>query len=275
MGCRIYKKGITFVELIIVTAILAIVLAGAYAIFGTGNVTYSRGTKQYDIQSSIRNASDYLTQQLRYAADVEIKAEGSVPDAASIKPYENYIYYDNSSKAIVHYNKYFTKTLLIGHPGSINFKKADSDKKIDFDIRANNSSQKYNIDTKINIMNVHLSAGGVISGIEEGPVLSFKTSNDYMSEKLRPIAVIDQPNSETEIGIVYDREVIDVEIISQSDVTVTKTMFSTNELNMTFFDTKNGATVIFRVTFGGLVTYGNIYDYEAVYNGDTKTWNIL
>lgn len=262
------KKGFTLIELIIVIAILAIILAGAYSLFRTGQMTYAKGTKQYDLQSSIRMASDYVTQQVRYATEAEIT--DSIPDESSILAYQNYIYFDNTNYSITHYNKYFTKIIPIGHPGSIVFKR-DSPKKMDFNISSNYDGQQYNLNSKINIINIHLSKE--ISGNSSGSVLKFRTTDDYMSEKLRPIAVIGSINEETKLEINYDREIIGVEIIEPLGAEGLTVLSSGNDVNVSTTSTNDGFSVSFRVTFGGLETYGNVYDYIAVYSSETK-WSV-
>lgn len=263
------KKAFTLIELIIVIAIFAIVLTGAYALFRTGHMTYAKGTKQYDLQSSIRLASDYVTQQVRYATEAEITNVASIPSIDAIEPYQNYIYFDSANNSITHYNKYFTKVIPINHPGSIEFKKA-SDKRIDFNILSNYDGQQYNLNSRINIINIHLSLDKKISGAAQDSVLRFRTTDDYMSELLRPIAEIGSINEETKLEIDFDREIIEVEILNPLGVVGLSVVPSGKNVNISTTSTSDGFTILFRVTFGGLETYGNVYDYRAIYSDETK-----
>lgn len=263
------KKAFTLIELIIVIAIFAIVLTGAYALFRTGHMTYAKGTKQYDLQSSIRLASDYVTQQVRFATEAEITNEASIPSIDDIEPYQNYIYFDIANNSITHFNKYFKKVLPIGHPGSIEFKKT-SDKRIDFNILSNYDGQQYNLNSRINIINIHLSIDKKISGAAQGSVLRFRTTDDYMSELLRPIAEIGSINEETKLEIDFDREIIGVEILEPLGIEGLSVVPSGKNVIISTTGTSDGFSILFRVTFGGLETYGNIYDYRAIYSDETK-----
>ncbi|MFL0246461.1 PilW family protein [Candidatus Clostridium stratigraminis] len=275
------KKGLTLLELIITIAILSIVLTGIYSLFGVGNTTFIRGTRQSDIQSSIRLASDYITQQIRYSTEIKILDDAAIPPLSDIQPYENYIYFDSTNNTITHINKYFTKTISIVHPGSIEFTSLSPFKLLKFNIRAENRGQSYNINSEVISMNLHLNAGGTITGTTgttslktERDAIYFKTATDYMAILLKPVAEELTINTENNLGISFGREITNVEIVSSVGVTNPKSVITgTKTVAISSNSTLDGAQVIFRVTFGGTESYGNTYDYTVKYNSSTK-WNM-
>lgn len=273
------RKGLTLVELMVSIAIFAIVLSVAYSIFGFGNRTYYNGEKQYDIQSNIRLANNYITQQIRYAMNVEIKDSSfTVPAQSSLAPYENYFYFEGNS--IIHLNKYYKKTFVIGPVGNINFESIDPFKDLIFNINASSGDQNYNIKGDVYPLNLSLGTGkveGTASGSpakKSGLVIYFKTANDYISEKLRPIASIGTYNEETKLTIVFDRDIIDAAVVSSSDVSSPVASVSgSREVTLNLSGSSDGGIVNIRVTFGGLESYGNTYDYKAVYD-DATYWSL-
>lgn len=273
------SKGVTLVELIVAIAIFTIVIGGAYSIFGFGNTTYYNGVKQYDLQSSIRLANDYITQQLRYAMSIEIKNSGfTVPAQSTLEPYQNYLYVDGTS--IVHLNKYFTKTFQVGNGGKIDFTSIEPYKDLSFNIEAVSGRQKYNINGDVYPLNLHLDKGfieGTASGLpgkKSGTIIYFKTATDFIAERLRPIASIGAFNSKTKLSINYDRDIIGAEILSSDGVSSPNISYSGRTVTITATNTNDGGKISIRVTFGGLETYGNTYDYNVVYDATTTKWSI-
>lgn len=269
-------------ELIIALAILSLVLMGIYSLFGFGNTTYARGTRQSDIQSSIRLATDYITQQVRYSTETKIIDASAIPSASGLQPYENYIYFDSTNNTITHLNKYFTHTVPIGHPGSIAFRSEEPYKLLSVNLQAQNRGQSYNINTEVISMNLHLGTGGVIEGTpagtppaKTGNALYFKTATDYMAIKLMPVALLGSTNTEKNLEVIYDRDIIGVDIVSSIGITNPLAVVGAGgrTVVITSSETLDAAQVTFRVTFGGGETYGNTYDYTVIYYTATQ-WEL-
>lgn len=275
------KRGLTLLELIIAMGILSIVLMCIYSLFGFGNTTFTRGTRQSDIQSSIRLASDYITQQIRYSTEMKILDDAAIPSLADIEPYENYIYFDSTNNTITHINKYFTKTIPIGHPGSIEFTSLSPFKLLKFDIQAENRGQSYNINSEVISMNLHLNARGAITGTtgntalkSERDAIYFKTATDYMAILLKPVAEALTINMENNLEVSFGREIMNVNIVSSVGITNPQALITgTKTVGISSVSTLDGAQVVFRVTFGGTESYGNTYDYTVEYNSSTK-WSM-
>ena len=66
------KKGFTLVELIIFLALLGVVLAIGYRIFFFGQRAFAVGSDQFQLQSEIRKAGDFIIDEVRNATEIDI-----------------------------------------------------------------------------------------------------------------------------------------------------------------------------------------------------------
>jgi len=73
------QKGMTLVELVLAMAILLIVLAVAATLLLLGKRVFNKGLNQYDLQSSVRLASDFIVDEVRNASEITLNTPGS-PD---------------------------------------------------------------------------------------------------------------------------------------------------------------------------------------------------
>ncbi|SMP48802.1 prepilin-type N-terminal cleavage/methylation domain-containing protein [Anoxynatronum buryatiense] len=103
------RSGITLIELIIAIAIALMVLTVSFSVFSFGNSTFRQGVNQYDIQSDIRLASDYIQNQVRYATFIKLIDtptfneflefdEGDPAELLAIKQKLEYIYFDENNR---------------------------------------------------------------------------------------------------------------------------------------------------------------------------------
>lgn len=66
------QRGITLVELLVGVAVLSAVLAIGYTFFSFVNNSFTRGEKSSDIRQNVHLATEFITQELRYATHVRI-----------------------------------------------------------------------------------------------------------------------------------------------------------------------------------------------------------
>lgn len=281
------KTGVTLIELIVAIAVFTIVLTVTFLLFSFGNRTFSSGDTRYDIQTSLRSAVNYVTEQVRYSTDIEIINSGSVPDQSLVPQYINYLYYDNATNSIIHLNKYFIKSIPVvnvsgTNTGSINFNSVSPYNTIDFNIYAKKKLQEYNINGNLELLNIKLGTAKKVIGTstppaaQTGSIIKFKTANNYISEILMPVATIGSTNETKKFTVKFDRSILSVEIITSqtSGVTSPNATFSGDIVTVTTNGTSDGAKVVVRVTFSDYEAYGNIYEYTAVYDSSSK-WSIL
>lgn len=66
------RKGFTLVEVVITLAILSIVLATAFNLFGFNLTVYSKGQSLSQVQFDIRMAADYITSEIRNVSEINL-----------------------------------------------------------------------------------------------------------------------------------------------------------------------------------------------------------
>lgn len=66
------RKGFTLVELVIFLVLLGIVLAIIFRVFYVGHNAFAAGSTQFQLQSDLRKAGDFITDELRYAEEIDI-----------------------------------------------------------------------------------------------------------------------------------------------------------------------------------------------------------
>lgn len=87
------RNGFTFIELIVFLALLGIVLAIVFRIFFLGQVAFDAGSAQYQLQSDLRDAGDFIMDELRNATEVIIM--DTPPSSVKNREY-SYIYLKDS-----------------------------------------------------------------------------------------------------------------------------------------------------------------------------------
>ena len=164
-------SGFTLVELIIVIAILSLVTIGAFMLYSFGQNSFGIGTKQYDLQSTIRLASSVLRNDLKYATDVEILDTYDYNDFLDIEnPYygSNYIFLEKNNEgkgiSVRHYMfdpMSYTYTIEEIVPQPTNKATIDlifsqkGDNVIDVSMVGVLESEDFTLDSSIEIMNRH------------------------------------------------------------------------------------------------------------------------
>lgn len=95
------QKGVTLMELVIALALISMVSLGAFALYSFGQNIFGIGTKQYDLQSTVRIASGVIKNDVKYATDVEILDSYDFNDFLDIEnPYygSNYIFLEKNGE---------------------------------------------------------------------------------------------------------------------------------------------------------------------------------
>ncbi|NDL68236.1 hypothetical protein [Anaerotalea alkaliphila] len=174
------KKGITLVELIIAIGVSTVVIGVVATMFLFGNNVFGKAERQYDIQSDLRLASDYLQQQLHYASYLyvvdELGGHQDLSDMPEIQAeYLEYIYIDNDNY-LVHVKADGTGGYLPVFRTS--FKLEDTT----FALQNNHlvievkdeqrSEQSYELSSKILLPNLMLYRDGITEGPDKAVVFA-------------------------------------------------------------------------------------------------------
>lgn len=149
------RAGLTLVEIIVAIAISSILLIFATSFLLFGNLTFKKGNVQFDKQSDIRIASDYVANQIQYATFIEVT--DSMDDGTAVLDFRERIYFiDNvlihekydiaQAKYVEVYRSPFTLQ-------NTTFKLVD--KSVILDIRDDSRIESdYKLSTKIDLPNI-------------------------------------------------------------------------------------------------------------------------
>lgn len=91
------NAGFTLMELVIVLALMVLVIGMVYTFLHFTNNSFVRGGDQFQLQTNIRTASDFVIGEIRNATEIEIVSVPFIVDASS-----QYIYIEN--KVLKHRN---------------------------------------------------------------------------------------------------------------------------------------------------------------------------
>lgn len=211
------KKGLTLIELIIVVALISFISMGVYILTGFSNKTYKTGAEQYDVQSDQRLISDVISDNLKYAYNIEIlddiNSEGSVEITDSSNPLYgyNYIYLqynDKNANGICDDDEGIAIKKIMFDPSTKTYSSSiisstsisnlvynlvfsySGGSEIKFDLTTSkDNKEEFNLTTKVNIMNAHLGSLPVIpvgSTEKIGKAIRFKLDPTTVSSVVVP-----------------------------------------------------------------------------------------
>lgn len=86
------NSGLTLMELVIVLALMVLVIGMVYSFFYFINNSFHRGGDQFQLQSNISTATEFISGEIRNATEIEIV---EVPITAD--PLSQYIYVENNT----------------------------------------------------------------------------------------------------------------------------------------------------------------------------------
>ena len=159
------KKGFTLVELIIFLALLGVVLAIGYRIFFFGQRAFAVGSDQFQLQSEIRKAGDFIIDEVRNATEIDII---NTPFFAQTG--YGYIYL-HDSKIVYEYSggtRDITDSLLKDEDVFSIRKDSDNRNYLCIDMTGTLNGNTYNLSTEILLKNV------VNKSPQSGKVIKYK-----------------------------------------------------------------------------------------------------
>ncbi|MDK2951672.1 MAG: hypothetical protein PWQ77_1337 [Kosmotogales bacterium] len=152
------KKGISLAELLAVLTISAIIIIGALVIYNIGWQSYNISTKKAEIQRSMLNAYEIISEYTRFATEVSIGDNLSI-DATNGTEYR--VFYVDSDNTLVTYmmdnqnNKSFlTDDFMDGIEFTNNNGILDIDM-TSIPLKSNDPTSAATISTKIRMLNIN------------------------------------------------------------------------------------------------------------------------
>lgn len=152
------KKGISLAELLAVLTISAIIIIGALVIYNIGWQSYNISTKKAEIQRSMLNAYEIISEYTRFATEVSI-GDNLSTDATNGTEYR--VFYVNSDNTLVTYmmdNQNNKSFLTDNFMDSIEFTNNNGILDIDMisvPLKANDPTSAATISTKIRMLNIN------------------------------------------------------------------------------------------------------------------------
>lgn len=126
------KKGFTLVELLIVLGLLSVVLGVGYNFYFSTTRSFATAETQWIIQRDIRQVAEFLTNELRYAYQLDL-TNAAVPGKPTKN--DNYIFLDDKSNTYKHRytdekNNDYEKTIIDADKCTISFSRVKQDTEI-------------------------------------------------------------------------------------------------------------------------------------------------
>lgn len=151
-------RGVTLVELLIGVSLLGLVFSLAYSIYHFGIVTFNRGEEQIALQQEVRMVSKILSEELRFADDIDVlSSEPSSPYASG----ENYVFVKDNKLMQVTSG---TANVLVdsSNQGTLGIKfKPNGSRQVDFEIVLSADSRSFEISSSVIMMNIETLPAGI------------------------------------------------------------------------------------------------------------------
>ena len=264
------KKGLTLVEVIVTLAILSIVTGAIFSFFLFSNRTYGKGIDQYDVQSRIRIAADFVTSEVRYATKITIlnSIEQSKIDNPSneIDAYENYLFIKDGT--LYRLGKYEQSSIVVCSGSSIDFSSSGTDYLLNFVIQGTESNQNYHIDSEVKPLNLSLEG---IDGLSSGSVILYRNADDYLSKLALPEATIGDPTDPTQLIINFSKGILNMSIFSDNESTPASSIESIDNYHLRVLIDSPGVSDGREITFSVELDDYNTYYYILKFNSQ---WTI-
>ncbi len=160
------EKGIGLVEVLAVSAIMVLVLAGAYAYSSFGQRLYHLGAAQADLHASLRLASERIIRELRFAGEVALLEADWDPAAAETEDC-SYIYFDSGCRQVLLLNAKGVRPLSEEVVSGLTFS-AESAVLL-FTMEGEGKSAHFSLDSSVKPLNQKIDIGG----LETSQAISF------------------------------------------------------------------------------------------------------
>lgn len=151
------NKGFSLIELILVMAILGIIVTLAYSMHIFGIKAFAIGGDKTNVQSEARKAADFITKEIRLAAEVELLASTSGIPSSTYSTDDVYIYKTTSGglEQLVYRDKNGAKTISVFSSLNLAFT-SDVGKTLHFSIDAHYKNESFLLDSEVFPLNMQI-----------------------------------------------------------------------------------------------------------------------
>ena len=180
------NKGFTLIELLVSFAILSVVMVMTVSIQASGIRIFARGNQLAKDQNSSRLASDFITEQVRFARSLEILTSVPSPEVGY-----NDIYLSNGD-ILFYKNGQLESAVALNSESNftLEFRK-NSERLLEFSI-GKNDGEHYDITTMVAVLNIATTLPYEISGSDTGIGVRYTLNhlNDQQKLELDSAAII-------------------------------------------------------------------------------------
>lgn len=250
------RSGFTLIELIIAMSLIVIIVSLAVTMIIFSTKSQATVSREFDIQSDMRIASEIVNQELRYSTAVFMLNEHQFEDSSDLKSGWNYFTLSDDDREIVHYvwdkstNTHRQESMVRAQDNllyNLTFKGVDSDSRmINFELDGyidGSSESKVSVSSVLNALN---SAVVDDSGTPISPAVTLAYRSDDIPDpekiKIAVTMVLDKSgsmgyqmgggNTDIRISVMKEKakELIDT-FADMDNVYVSLISFSTNANN--------------------------------------------
>ncbi len=149
------QAGLTLMELMVVVALIFLVIGMVYSFFSFINTSSLRGGDQYQLQSNIGAALDFISKEIRNSIEIEI-----VPDSDLSDPDAEYQYIYVEGKVLKHRNAGTvtdkTESVINTDAAIFTVRKDETSGRyyITIDLAGKKRDDQYNLSTEILLNNI-------------------------------------------------------------------------------------------------------------------------
>jgi len=146
------NKGLTLIELVVVTALLAMLIGASVSLYHYGMSTYNQGEELARVQRSVRLAEYIITNELRTASGFTTTPPSGEYKGISVNPQGLVIFYASSPQA-------FLNTVELIQDVSITFRSISGSPVIEYRITGASKSKIYTLSGKLHLVNMEVKEG--------------------------------------------------------------------------------------------------------------------
>lgn len=147
------QKGLTLIEVLIVSVVLVLVLSGVYTFYFSGQKTFRSGAEQVELHTVLRLAAENISRELRFAEELRLMEEGWDPGSASTDDC-SYIYFDPGSGTVQLLDDTGSHTLSGPEISELTFSPNLERDVLLFTIKGESSSEDFTLESSVKPMNM-------------------------------------------------------------------------------------------------------------------------
>lgn len=147
------KQGFTLVEVLAVSLISVLVLAGIFSFYYFAQKIYGASSARAALHSNLRFASERITEKIRYADSLQLlDCWSKLPTGPSeVEPGTYYIYFDQDNNAIVILSSSNTTVITDRVISSVSF--SVSGNSLRYEMEAEHRSHSYKLKSSVALLN--------------------------------------------------------------------------------------------------------------------------